>query len=770
MNHDYPHIRDTEFPDLQSVDVYKYENDYDYGSYTDSVRIKMLNVSWCGDYDNTVYFESKKIRDEWFDSQQGLVRDMSTMFRLYADGNIKVDAPIDECMDYNYVMIDYGKLPNQGALSDNHRMFYFIDGMSQESVNATRLSLSVDWWTTFIHDIDIEYVNLLRGHAPMADTTVDEYLSNPLDNSEYLLTADVDYGYIQRAASSESIIFNDDDVTLGFLTNGSMEENWDNRIPAYAFEYSQAFSAVDIFTLDTVDDWEDFRTNVTETYPQFWKTVKGMFLVSKKLVTFSNYQTGGYFMFCGVKCHHLETNGDKVQGMFELTKDKFGYADNISSIAKLYTYPYAAVEVNDFKGNTSLIRIEDTTGKLELHTVMCDMYPFLNIEAYMLGIGGNASTTISFKNSYDNTFKIGGRYYNFSTKWSIPVFAVQLTAEDNWALNGKIEADASLTCTYNAADTMRANQTLSNDWASDKRGLNNAFLDDTLYQNKDKLIGDLGYDVTLMDTVSSIEQDASMSSAVANATAGIATAAVTVAAVGITGGLAAPAAGAAGAGASAVASGAGAMAAITAVGGAGVNALSQQASYGIFVSKNSGTVQASKNCATFKTTLACSQMDAITGITKTYNTDVTDGDISLASSVTDNNVSLSKGNATTAYNAQHAQKLLDNPPEFGQLTGTPDIISKPFGLTYNVVTQSKNAIRQAAEQFLRYGYMLNMEWKVGSFNLMPKFTYWKCDVVYCNDNGVFEGAQDMIKSILNKGTTVWRVPEEIGVTSIYENI
>ena len=313
MNHDYPHIRDTEFPDLQSVDVYKYENDYDYGSYTDSVRIKMLNVSWCGDYDNTVYFESKKIRDEWFDSQQGLVRDMSTMFRLYADGNIKVDAPIDECMDYNYVMIDYGKLPNQGALSDNHRMFYFIDGMSQESVNATRLSLSVDWWTTFIHDIDIEYVNLLRGHAPMADTTVDEYLSNPLDNSEYLLTADVDYGYIQRAASSESIIFNDDDVTLGFLTNGSMEENWDNRIPAYAFEYSQAFSAVDIFTLDTVDDWEDFRTNVTETYPQFWKTVKGMFLVSKKLVTFSNYQTGGYFMFCGVKCHHLETNGDKVQ-------------------------------------------------------------------------------------------------------------------------------------------------------------------------------------------------------------------------------------------------------------------------------------------------------------------------------------------------------------------------------------------------------------------------------------------------------------------------
>ena len=57
-----------------------------------------------------------------------------------------------------------------------------------------------------------------------------------------------------------------------------------------------------------------------------------------------------------------------------------------------------------------------------------------------------------------------------------------------------------------------------------------------------------------------------------------------------------------------------------------------------------------------------------------------------------------------------------------------------------------------------------------SFNLMPKFTYWQCDAVYLDDNGVYEGAQDVIKSILVKGTTVWRNPEEIGVTSIYKNI
>jgi len=62
-----------------------------------------------------------------------------------------------------------------------------------------------------------------------------------------------------------------------------------------------------------------------------------------------------------------------------------------------------------------------------------------------------------------------------------------------------------------------------------------------------------------------------------------------------------------------------------------------------------------------------------------------------------------------------------------------------------------------------------MEWKIESFNLMSMFTYWKCDRVYCNDKGVYEGAQDMIKSILVAGTTVWRNPEDIGTKSIYQN-
>ena len=52
---------------------------------------------------------------------------------------------------------------------------------------------------------------------------------------------------------------------------------------------------------------------------------------------------------------------------------------------------------------------------------------------------------------------------------------------------------------------------------------------------------------------------------------------------------------------------------------------------------------------------------------------------------------------------------------------------------------------------------------------MPRFSYWKCSSVYCDDSGVYEGGQAMVKSILERGITVWRNPDDIGRISIYEN-
>lgn len=722
MNHNYPHISDTKFPDLPTVDVYRYRNEYDYNKYTDSVRIKMMNVSWCGDYDNVVYFETKAERDAWFEAQTGLVKELPTMFRLYNDGTVKVDLPIDECMDYNYVMIDYGKLPSQEHKSDQSKMFYFINNVSQESPNATTLYLSVDYWTTFINDMDISYVNLARGHAPMAETTVDSYLSNPIENSEYLLSSDVNFGDLQRTASTNNIVLNDQDVVLGFLSNAGIGGDWDGRIPTESFYAgSQALNAVDIYIIDT-RDFTGFRSAVNEQCPQFWETVKGIFLIPRKVINISTTYT-----FLGYTFHHVDTVSDKRIADFNITKDKFGYASNISGITKLYTYPYSAIEVNDFKGNVSIIKVEDTIGKLELHTIMCDIYPFLNIEAYMLGMGGSARVSVTFQNVYDNTLNIGGRYYNFSTKWHIPVFAVQLSVEENWALNKKLGADASKANAYATADNLIANTALSNQLRSDNNADSVTRVNTIAANNVTKMNNDRFQSSSLASFGASLDIDQAAIAGFSSSVGALSN---------------------------------------NAVGAAATTAMNTV----VGMVKNDAWANANVEANRMFYEYAASNINANTAAEVAYMNDVTSQTNSTNTATTANTASTQKGNADRSYNAQYAQTLLTNPPMHGNMTGTPDIVSKPFGLSYNIVTQSKNAIRQAAEQFLRYGYMLNMEWNIDTFNKMPKFTYWECDKVYCNDNGVYEGAQDMIKSILNQGTTVWRNPEEIGLVSIYTNI
>ena len=808
MSKEFPHLDDTRFPDLQTANVYKYRNELDYDRYEVSTKIKLLNVPWCGDYDNAVYFETREERDKWFDSQKGAVKEMPTMFRLYADGDIKVELPIDECMEYNYVIIDYGKAPYQDKETKYSKMFYFISDMKQDSVNTTRLQLEVDYWTTCVYDMGITYVNLERGHAPMAETDADTYLGNPLENSEFLLTDDVSYGYLQRVTDTENVIFNDytgnlEDMTLGFQTSASMEKSWqidgNPCIPTAAFESSQAFSSVDPFVIDSLAQWEAFRDTVIEQCPQFFETVKGMFIVPKKLLTYSTS-----FEFCGFTCHFLASHGDKLQGGIKLEKEMFGYPGEYSDIAKLYTYPYAAIEVTDFKGSTMQIRVEDTAGSVEVRTMMCDMYPFLGIEAYLTGIGSGGRSELRFQNNFTHTMTIGGRYYDFSTKWNIPVFSVQLTPQADWEVDGKIAADATIANVNTQLTLDKANMDLSNQATKDMTA-NNQQVERSVF-NIAKWLQQANGEFGKILAADLFKTDVDYgTTTMTNTSIG----SLVSAGVGVVEGFAHGAAGAAIATKQKDADKAmnNAIAGDMVSGAAnaintGVNVVVSSLNYAALVTKNRAALEAYwgdmdssfggatgsgynyytwKNTTDFDYKRILAGQAAIAGgsyasygnstgtsITETV-TGTNEIGIKLKQDVYDNTKEAQTETSARTYDAKRNQTYLSNHPTFGQLTGTPDIISKPFGLSFNAVTQSKNAIRQAAEQFMRYGYTLNMQWKVGSFNVMPRFSYWKCSSVYCDDSGVYEGGQAMVKSILERGITVWRNPDDIGRISIYEN-
>ena len=94
------------------------------------------------------------------------------------------------------------------------------------------------------------------------------------------------------------------------------------------------------------------------------------------------------------------------------------------------------------------------------------------------------------------------------------------------------------------------------------------------------------------------------------------------------------------------------------------------------------------------------------------------------------------------------------------------------GVRFNVRTQTKSAISQVGDAFLRYGYALHRTWDMSNgFHYGKHFTFWKAEDIWINEGeGLSGNAVNIIGDIFLKGVTVWRNPNEIGKVSIYDNI
>ena len=119
----------------------------------------------------------------------------------------------------------------------------------------------------------------------------------------------------------------------------------------------------------------------------------------------------------------------------------------------------------------------------------------------------------------------------------------------------------------------------------------------------------------------------------------------------------------------------------------------------------------------------------------------------------------------------YGQQRNAEPKSYGAFGGdpTPDVF-RYRGVEIRVRTQSESAIRQAGDQFLRYGYAYNGAWEVDSLNVMPRFTYWEMSEVWLDaDTDIMESARRGIRAMLENGVTVWRRPEDIGKVGIHGN-
>ena len=518
MSRRFPNLtnNNSNFPNVGNVDVYKFDNDFDYMRYDYSqMELMICSVPWdmgeahignrtISGIGNVVYFETKEKRDAWFDAipDDECYRFETKFKELHREHIIDVPIPYDMCARHNYLCVRYSMFANDDSPvmfegDDGLReWFWFIREVEFVAPNTTRLHLLEDAFQTWIYDVDITGMILERGHAPMFETRVGKYLSNPLENNTYLLTEDVNFGEISQVKHVEALGLNSGDMYACIATTANPKGSWGTKandtwnVPANAHYDVNGVPSVYVFAIEA-DMLDSFLDNVNSSVPQFKQTVQGVFFASKDLITL-----GTGFTFANTVCYPVGSNR-KFFDLIKLDASMFNYEKRYAEIAKLYTSPYAHVEITDENGNVDIVRVEDTSGTLKASAALSLAYPFITIDANVLGVGGDAGVSVTFKNLDSRTFDVTGRWYDTVRSWNVPVFAVVLdsateydysthfdreqrvidytTAYDNSSASAtkeKANADASATREKTNLDASASNVKTNNDALADANKAN----------------------------------------------------------------------------------------------------------------------------------------------------------------------------------------------------------------------------------------------------------------------------------------------------------
>jgi len=909
MNIEFPHLDDTKFPGvnneetLSGVDVYKYENNFDYYRWKGQISVKLLNVLWNSNYADVPYFDSDSKRDEWFDNQSGIIQPLLSPFNSTPETYIQLPIPYNDAFKYNYVVVDMPlqtsdnqPLDYENADARVKRWYYFIQDIEQLSPNTTRFEINVDYWTTFIHSVQINYLMLERGHAPMTKTTVDQYLNNPLANSEYLLADDFNYqrgetviqssNYTPIGNGKKYVLFAAPYAQSDFALFGGVDYSGESTPPSYedysgtnshynrwmagnqyvVNDYEWKYGDVDYrnarlpirgllgqdnevfngnycYAIDAIEA-SAFFNRMAHTRVQFIHGIQALFILDESM-----FERGDSFTFENATIYRCRKRINTLN--YTLVKEAFNFDENYKEITKLYTSPYSFIEITDDNGNSFNFNIENT-GRIQMHSEVSLAFPWLRYNVFFTGINGDGSFNYTWKNLNDNDVNKTmweSDFSKFMMNWDIPTYSIYISSENEYAANnaagmnarrlGAIKdyqnatrfaatnrenmAASMQTNTDNVAATGQANiantntqNTANTDITKENNGMRTDITDENNDMREDirtdqnitdgqafGFANDLLRDNTVLDNnMVTVKTDIENE----NATIGFAANAVGSIATGFMQG---GAAGAIMSGVSAIPTGVATAVGVTnnleeanAIKSTNSDKVNNTITYNL---RMLGGTDGQHGSLGLRRSIQERTNDAATENTKRQNlaaknntdtqnaadaakikkTTDTNNDNALRTQTTETNnatetryanIQANKANLRQAQieaEAQYKNARLQRPAKQGEYNNDayPDIWMRR-GFRFNIHTQTKAAIKQTGDAFLRFGYALHRVWDMSQgFNYMKYFTFWKAEDIWVNDGtGVANIATNTISDILLKGVTVWSDPTKIGMVSIYDNM
>ena len=849
----FPHLEDSPSYPGPGRELYKQiPGSFDSGEWQEGATITLLSVPW-GIYDAETQtdvpgFDTTVERDSWFNNyiythNNNESHVLDTYVRYQIKGSVDLPFTFDYAARYNYMIVDYPDAPVQYGTEGLRRWFFHITSIDYDSPSCTRVSITPDWWTTCAPLMTINHMILERGHAPVALSNVDKYLKDPVNNSDYLLSPDVDFGGAERVTAAKNFVFNDGVIYAVVCMRGI------DLTGSFA-DYGMSATAQVTFTDGQLTSWqcavkasdlEQFLKAMHGQAPQACENIEAVFLAGEKLINL-----GSKVSIFGVDAW-LGLSGKHSSYTFALNKGDFGFDSKIADLAKLYTAPYSHIEVSDEKGQITRVNVEELSGAgVVVDYAFNAAFPWLKLSANVANMGG-AAQTINFANVTSHDISAGGRWYQTLRSWDVPCFKVCQVASETYDYQQhfnveqqKKNAETTYTNSINSIDTSYNNAIASNQTSYDNTAAanntaqvnsnnnatlvtaNNAItvaanttttqrsidgnLSVTLRANT-KMDNDASADVAMSSASYAADQAAIGTAGVtnlANAASGMINVLASTATGAIGGAAVGAAAGGVGAIPGAVIGGVAGLATttISAATGTMSNVVSQSNNsdiYGATISQVDAKKRNAKTYATDATSTTNNVMQDNTSTTNTASTSIAENSANNSitnaantRSTSDANNTRSKNTAdanaernkfTNTGNAQRTrsnalaavQAGIDNAGmqaanAFGIEQAGEYSSTRPQVLSVNVVTESKNAIAQAATQFKRWGYTLNQAFNFETWGLMKHFTFWQVSDIWATGPGSApEEGQDAVRNMLYSGVTCWRNPAEIGTVSIYDN-
>lgn len=825
----FPHVGNDAFPHLENVKPYQRKVPFDYGRYDYTATLKLCSVPWPADYRHVVNWQSAAARDEWFDALEGNTVELANGFTRTQTDTVRVPVPYDVALMYNYVYMRVPQLTPDDAIDyEDAPGIRVICAHIQDAIyyapSTTELVLSVDYWTTYLpHLADNITLMLHRGHAPAYAVDAETYLASPRANSAYLLTPDVTYGTPDVCAHAELVDIAQgekylvmastipysaiESLTLASVESGSStaasfydtgaRNGYQVGVSGYEWHYGahgydnmdnpSSYSGVGrgmptytrLYAIPTANA-STVLTTLASRLPQFIKSVQAAYILPTSMLTLASesYTVAGVTLYRVIPSPALTTIAD-----LELSKAQFGYPARYADIAKLYTFPYAHLIVNDTLGHEIVVRIEDMGSNASMVAQVSPMVECLRWDVLLTDVNSAGPTNYVWQDldgTANNLSLPGADVARYTLELGIPTYALYLdgrtihaadtyydgqaqraSAINNYqstmrgANTAKANADDSantqVTNTANSGRNSQANATIANNLRTTSTARNNQ----TANSLKDLAMSHIFNSLYADDEYTMQASDVSLKS---EAVAGALSSVGSLATGNVFG---------------AVSNGLSAIVNITTSG-----ALSTLSSENIEAKEVIG--QDYQRDTTAQNT---SNATAQAGYSNTANTNTTNNNVSTANTNASNSANTAKANAgysrgTTEENAKAALELarqnyvrqghmhdLDNPSAFGLASGdrTADALMRRM-VQLRIETQSASAISRAGDAMLRYGYTFDGLWNVVDW--CPEGhdgCYWEAsEVLVPADELDNPTAERAFETILAEGVTVWNDPTKIG--------